>query len=145
MSKSLVLDASVAAKWYIKEEDSEKAQDLLLDILGNKVSVWSPVVFWYEVGHILNMAERRERIGNGDAVQAFRNLRMIPIGVIESSENEDIEALSLAIQHRKSFYDMSYLVAAMGKGWEFCTADMKIVEGVSEDFPEAVVVSLSSL
>ena len=49
MADSLVLDACVALKWFLPEDDSDLAEDILVAILAEEVDVYVPHLFRYEV------------------------------------------------------------------------------------------------
>lgn len=57
MAGNLVLDASVALKWFVDEEGSHKARRLMLWIKGGKVSAYVPPIFPFEVASILSLKE----------------------------------------------------------------------------------------
>lgn len=48
-----VLDASVILKWFLKEEDSEKAIDLKTEIIQGNLLVILPDLILYEISNAL--------------------------------------------------------------------------------------------
>jgi predicted nucleic acid-binding protein len=69
MAEFTVLDASVAAKWFLRDEQEtliEEADELLLRLLAGDIELYAPRVIYYEVCQLLNRA-CRQRDGNKEA------------------------------------------------------------------------------
>jgi predicted nucleic acid-binding protein len=57
-----VVDASVALKWVLSEQDSDRARRLRLEFLAGQHDLIAPDIFLSEVGHALVKATRRRLI-----------------------------------------------------------------------------------
>ncbi len=58
---SYVLDASVAAKWYLPASDEDfraESRDVLEQFVGGRIQLRVPDLFWPEVGNVLWKAVR---------------------------------------------------------------------------------------
>jgi hypothetical protein len=80
---SLVVDASVAAKWMLPAQGELLRQEVfrLLDAYGaGEVSLLVPDIFWAECGNIVGKAVRQQRLSPVDADLAMRSMmrRLIP-------------------------------------------------------------------
>ncbi|WP_427145339.1 type II toxin-antitoxin system VapC family toxin [Rhizobium pisi] len=73
---TFVIDASMAAAWLLPEEFSDAAEVVVASMLE---ACPVPSLFWFEVRNILAMAERRGRIGSGEALLGMERLRRLPI------------------------------------------------------------------
>jgi predicted nucleic acid-binding protein len=154
MSKRMVIDASVAAKWFLSDEpDYEVAEDILLASLGNELELYAPRIFSYEVCSLLAKAcgsrdptTKALRLTKERAVECVRKLFGLPISITEATENEGTEAVGMAVDFSRKFYDMTYLRLADSLDCEWCTADRKFLAGGYPSlFPAHRVVILSSL
>jgi len=155
MADPIVLDASVAAKWFLKdnlESHVEQADDLLLQLLAGDVELYAPRVICYEVCHLLNKASRERdpstgtfRLSKEQAVQSAREFFALPVSILDTTEQEYIGALENSIDHRRGHADMTYIELAVRLGCQWCTADDRVLRGVSATFPSTQVMLLSTL
>ena len=132
-----VLDASVAAKWYLPADAEPLAREalaLLLSYTKGQTEVLVPDLFYAEVGNILWKAERQGRcspeLGNAAVsalVQAgFRNF---------ASATLLASALSIARAHGRTVYDSLYLVLAVQESATMITADERLANAVAAYLP----------
>jgi predicted nucleic acid-binding protein len=114
-----VIDASVAGKWLLPEERSDKALRLRADRLV------APSFFDVECGAILWKAFRRGEISDSEARSYQLALRLAPVERI-SEESLLAAALSAAIELRHPIYDCLYIAAAEATGFPVVTADARL-------------------
>lgn len=155
MANPIVLDASVAAKWFLKDELEsyiEQADDLLLRLLADDIDLYAPRVIHYEVCHLLGKATRQPnpntgafRLSKEKAIQSAREFLALPLYIIDTTEQEYVWALETAIDYRRGHADMTYIALAERLDCQWCTADDNVLEGVSATFPSSQVVLLSAL
>ncbi|GAF72430.1 unnamed protein product, partial [marine sediment metagenome] len=106
--KRLVIDASVAAKWYVDEEHSAAALQL-----ATTDPAWIvPDLFFAEVGNVLWKKVRRGEMEDVDAKEAVSLLYRLEFKVYEARSLID-SALKLALHFQCTVYDGLYLSAAM--------------------------------
>lgn len=118
---AFVLDASVAAVWYLPGEGSRVA-DVALDRLVDEPAI-VPRLFWYEIRNILVIQERRGRLDAAGTTTALSRLADLPIGFAEP--NGDV-VLALARTHRLTAHDASYLGLAVGARLALATLDREL-------------------
>jgi predicted nucleic acid-binding protein len=115
------VDASVVAKWYIAEEDSDRAlqiRDLHSD---GKLVLSSPVLIIYEVGNALT---RHPRFTNEDSAKAFQSLMDLGLGLRSLAEPTLLEkTFEISRQLRITFYDAAYVALARDYDTMLITAD----------------------
>jgi len=117
-----VLDASVVMAWCFEDEANTYA-DTVLDRLEENNAI-APSIWPLEVGNVLVVAERRERITKAESVHFLELLRQLPIEVDLSSEQRMFDTvLNLAREHTLSTYDAAYLDLSMQTGLHLATLD----------------------
>jgi predicted nucleic acid-binding protein len=132
MKPDLVVDASVAAAWFLPDEDSDVA-DAVMDALLRKTAC-APDLLRHEVSSVLLMGERRKRISNDLVLASLIRLRHLPIVIADSGE--DALVVGLARKHQLSAYDAAYLALAITEGIPLATLDKKLRQAaVAEAVP----------
>ncbi len=70
--KRVVLDASVALKWRLRDEEATQQADALLeDFLAGKLVLLTPTLFDYEIANALRVAVTRQRLSEQDGAAAL--------------------------------------------------------------------------
>ena len=153
LPERLVIDASVAAKWFLKdarESDVDLASDILLACLGDQVELHAPQILPYEVCGILARAcgqvkGNPPRLNKTQAIEFAKAFFQIPIQISGAIEDECIAAIEMAVDYAKGSYDMTYIRLAETLNCQWCTADEQVIRVVSNDFPLHRVLLLSTL
>lgn len=114
----IVVDASVAVKWVIEEEDFELAEALRDDEL------IAPAFWLLEAASVLWRRSRRGEFGSGDAFEFLSELQNAPVASLPI-EPYVPEALRLAIEIAHSVYDCLYLALAIRHDTYVVTADRR--------------------
>ncbi|MBV8284388.1 MAG: type II toxin-antitoxin system VapC family toxin, partial [Candidatus Eremiobacteraeota bacterium] len=73
-----MIDASIAAKWFLADEASS-ASDAVLERIENGETAVAPDVFRLEIQNVLLSAERNSRIPSDEVGKALDELRNLPI------------------------------------------------------------------
>lgn len=118
--KRVLLDASVALAWCLRQEEFIPDVDVVISYLERQTGV-VPRYFWFEVRSVLLRAERRGKIEVGSVEQHLHDLRDLPLVTDDVSDEERI--LSLSRRHQLSGYDTEYLAAAIREDCELVTFD----------------------
>jgi len=126
----LVVDASVAVKWFLPEPCSEQALHLLQD--GRELLV--PDLLWPEVGNVLWKRWRKGELSKDAADGILLDLRKLPLTIHASSEIAEA-AWSFATRLERSFYDSLYLALAATEGCPMVTADRRLWNAVASAVP----------
>jgi predicted nucleic acid-binding protein len=137
-----VLDASVALKWVLPEDESDIADKLREEYREGVHDFLSPDVFWAEVGHALARAERRGIIHRPDGSRLLAEILTTPPRLSPSFPLLT-DAYSIASALRTSFYDCLYVAVAERESCQFVTADVRAVTILQPQHP--CVIPLSSL
>ena len=114
----MVIDASVAAKWFLDEQGSRTA----LDLARSEEILTSPDLVLYEVFSSVSAAVRRARA----APAVLESLaRQLPRAFSELVPTQALfeEAARLSLDSGHSVYDCVYLALARRSGCTLVTAD----------------------
>ena len=120
-----VLDTSVAMAWCFEDETNPYADAVLDSLIDN--AALAPSIWPLEVGNVLLVAERRNRISQPDSMRFLELLSSLPIKIESFSEQRMFEAvLNLARNLGLSIYDASYLDLAIQTGLRLATLDQSL-------------------
>ena len=128
--KKLVVDASVAAKWFLPEEHSESALQLLQE--GRELLV--PDLIWAEVGNTLWKRRQKNEIPDEDARRILQELSRFNLVVHSCRELSD-SAWAIANHWKRSFYDSLYLALSESESCPMVTADRRLFNALSASWP----------
>jgi predicted nucleic acid-binding protein len=120
----MLVDACVALKWYLAEEDSDAADKLYLD-----EQLLAPDLILAEVGNALWKAWRKEALDASLIPMAMTNLeqrlvQLYPPAPLIGRATE----IACALAH--PVYDCLYLACAEREGVKLITADLKLLRAV---------------
>jgi predicted nucleic acid-binding protein len=126
VSESLVVDASVAIKWYLPEIHADAA----IRCLDEKYDLLVPDLFLAEFGSILWKKCRIGEVTHTEALTIFSALWKVPIKKYRLEELI-MPAFELATGLDKTIYDSIYLALAVFEDCKLLTADRKFYDVVS--------------
>lgn len=133
----LVIDSSVAVKWFVPELHSSEARRILDLYETGMLSLLAPDLINAEVGNIVWKKHVFQGLAATDAqaiIDEFRKLNF----VITPTANLLDEAYRIAVSTRRTVYDSLYLALSLRESCRFVTADEKFVNAVSSSFPQIV-------
>ena len=116
----LVLDASVAAKWFNIEELSEEAVRVKDAHVSGDVELIAPTHIIYEVG---NSICKNKQLTHEDTSDAIISLLRLDMQLLPPTIERASRAIKIARQRRTTFYDATYLQAAEELNVALLTAD----------------------
>ena len=126
MSARLVVDASVAIKWFLPEIHSEAASL----ILKTKSELMAPDLLWVEVGSILWKKVLRKELNVQEAEGILKDFLRFPVQT-HGSKFLLNSAWQLANGSGATVYDSLYLALANYHGCPLVTADKKFYESIT--------------
>jgi predicted nucleic acid-binding protein len=136
----LVVDASVAVKWYIPEPGSERAAR----VLAANHELLAPDLLLSEFGNVLWKKVRRGELLAADANQIlaqFLAASQITYPPIQSIVQP---AFEIATRFGHPIYDAMYIAIAAAHDCQFVTADDKLVQAFLGTPFESAVASLAA-
>lgn len=130
MDFKIIIDASVAIKWYVRDEvDAEKAIEMLLDYENGKINLIAPALFYYETANAVNTAVLRKRITDYEGQDIIKDLMATDLITLADAQLIP-SAYFYARKYNISVYDASYLAAAKEHNAPIYTADRKFYDAV---------------
>jgi predicted nucleic acid-binding protein len=119
---AIVVDASIAAAWFLPDERNDAADQLMADLRSAPGRV--PSLIWFEIRNLFLTAERRGRLAAGEAALSMAQLRGSPLQ--DEGAGGDQLVLALAARHALSAYDASYLALAIQLALPLATTDKRL-------------------
>jgi len=137
---ALVVDTSIVAKWFLREEGSDAARELL----GKNQLLRAPDLLVAEMGNVL-----WKRLGRGelDLEQAELIVARLAAAPIMLTPVEELTNMALRIAHlyRRNFYDCTYLALALREKCRVVTADLRFLNALHGTPLSAYMTDLSGL
>ncbi|RMF90486.1 MAG: PIN domain-containing protein [Methanobacteriota archaeon] len=127
--KKIVVDASVAAKWFLEEEHSDHAAALRTDYVDGTVDILVPDIFPYEVLNALKYSGDFGRIELEKAWEVLENYQLLHLPL------PGREAVAAAFEYGVTIYDAAYLAVAKEEDATLYTADEKLLEKIGDAAP----------
>jgi len=121
MSKSVVVDASVALSWVLPDEAADRTLPLRNQaVTDNRLRLYVPPIFWYETANVLSVATRRQRITENQAVEALKVLVHFQFDIHPADPEK---SLFISLRQGIAVYDSAYLCAAIERKATLWTTD----------------------
>lgn len=125
-----VVDASIAIKLFIEQEDSDLAESLLLRLSGNPPARFAvPDLFYVECANVFWKYVQQVGFPVVQAQSSLQRLKALNLQVYPLSELVE-EALDVAIAYRISVYDACYVVLSLYVQCPLITADRKLLRSL---------------
>ncbi|MCC6159011.1 MAG: type II toxin-antitoxin system VapC family toxin [Deltaproteobacteria bacterium] len=139
IARSWVLDASVAVKAFLPDEELADEASEFLDAFESGLirTVFIPEHFFAECANVFWKSTVRYRLSPELAIQKLEGLSELSFSVVTSIDNR-IEALRLAIETGISVYDALYVSLARSLRLPLISADAKLIRAVAPRFRDIV-------
>jgi predicted nucleic acid-binding protein len=123
---TLVVDASVAAKWVLEEDGSDRANALRAE--GGLIA---PSLVAAEIGNTLWKAVHRGLVSRADALVAVE-AALLPFDALMANEELLARALEMAMDLSHPIYDCFYLALAERERAPIISADAKLLSAAKK-------------
>ena len=134
---SLVVDPSVAAKWFLpssREPYSSEARHLLTLYGANRIQFLVPDLFWVEMANVFWKALRGRYRVMDQVRTALGELAELQFRT-EDARRLISPALTIASKFDRALYDSIYVALAMDAGCDLVTADERLVNAAASRLP----------
>ncbi len=126
MTGSVVVDASLAVKWLVEEEYSDKAHATLQSWVDQDITRIAPYLMPVEVANALHRRMLRRELSVGDTTRMIARLLESSLELHQPA-GLHARALQLASElNQNAVYDAHYLALADIVGCELWTADERL-------------------
>ena len=126
--KTVVVDASVAAKWFLPEPDAPAA----LRLLDDRYHLAAPDLIRPEVGNVAWKLHSRGVLDTEEASDLIAHFLSMPLEIHDSTFLL-APALEIAVATNRPVYDSLYLALAVELGGVVVTADARWVHALTDD------------
>ena len=126
--KAFVIDASVACRFILPEDLSDKARLVLQGFLDGELELISPRLTSYEVGNALWKAIRQGMLELPDAELAFSDFLRLGLSPFELERKQHMDALEWGTKVGSTYYDSVYVSLSKSTGATLLTADDALYE-----------------
>jgi predicted nucleic acid-binding protein len=123
--KSLVMDASVAAKWFLPEPDAPAA----VRLLNGRYRLAAPDLIRAEFGNIVWKLRSRNVLDTNEASEMIEHFLSMPLEIHDTTCLL-ASALEIAISTHRTVYDSLYLALAVELDGIVITADERWVNAL---------------
>lgn len=131
--KGLLLDASIAANWFLNEEVSPVAQRALEE-MREGTPVFVPTLWILEIANVLFSAERRKRIDRKHRDGALEQVEQLSVVILAPPTLADLKMLRhYAEKHQLTSYDAEYLRAAKSQKLVLATLDGNLLAAAKRE------------
>lgn len=129
-ARPLVLDTSVAAKWFMNEPDSEKAALVLDQVVKGRWQLTAPELLRYELAHVF---WKRRRLGyhRGQCELALNELKLLGLQEAPTASLFP-RALEIAYSLEIAVYDACYVALAQALKGSLATFDKELIKRVEK-------------
>lgn len=125
LNSPLVLDASIAVKWFFNDEPLVvEAKSVLADLVEKPKRFMVPVLFFIEVSAVLI---KKTKWDSKFTRKALTHIYDLGIVAIPFGKKLHDEAIGIVHDYKISFYDAIYVSTAKAFNGKWLTADVKAV------------------
>lgn len=129
MAAYAVLDASVALKWALDDEEAvEQAVTLRDDGVEGRVQLVAPSLWLYEVANGLVSAMRRRRLTSAEGARSLTSMGALGV---ELADPDPKAMYTDALRYELSAYDAAYVALAEALSAPLWTGDLRLRTAVS--------------
>lgn len=123
----VVIDASVAIKWFVPEIHADAARLLLRE----GIALLAPDLIWSEVANALWRKWRGRELAAEDVEGILNDFRRYPLRICSGESLYDV-AWPVARGSGRTFYDSLYLALAISNGCKLVTADLRFYNAAKD-------------
>lgn len=140
----VVVDSSVVIKWFVTEPLTPAAQQVLDGDQAGTLTLIAPDLLAAEIGNVIWKKCRLQGLAREDAEQIIAVFRALHIELVSATELLE-EALRIAMTYERTVYDSLYIALSVREQCVYLTADERLVNTVSQAFPNTVWIGQWSL
>jgi len=128
-----VVDASVAVKWRLNDEELLDEARLLLDrYVARDIKLVAPSLIRYEVANTFEQARRAGRLTDSDVAESLRYF--LDLGVHAQQDSDELIAMASDLARRLglSAYDAIYVALAKDLGMPLVSNDQGLLRHLAD-------------
>jgi predicted nucleic acid-binding protein len=133
----IVVDTSVAVKWFVAEQHSVEARRILDQYQDGTVSFLAPDLLVAEFYNVVGKKHSRGILSESDAQSILEAFRFLAFTLFPTVDLLD-DAFKVATTHRRSVYDSLFIALSTRENCQCVTADEKLMNAVGSSFANLV-------
>ena len=128
---TVVVDASVIVKWFVEEENSDKAIKIRDKYIEGEIKLIAPEIITFEV---LNALYYKKLFSESEMKEISEALNSYSFGLYSLEGKYAEKTVEVAFKNSVTIYDASYISLAVMKNTYMYTADEKLIEKLKGDY-----------
>ncbi len=136
----VVVDSSVAIKWFVVEDHSAQATALLTAFRTGQYSLLAPDFITIELSNVVWKKQLRQGLLAEDAEVILKEFPLIGV-TLTSSDDLLMNAYNLAITNQRSIYDSLYIALSIREQCPLVTADERLFNATSAALSNIILLS----
>lgn len=133
----IVVDTSVAVKWFVAEQHSAEARLLLDQYQSGSLSLLAPDLIVAEFYNVIGKKHSRGILSETDAQAVLSAFHLIDF-ILSSTVDLLDGAFKIATTYRRSVYDSLFIALSERENCQCVSADEKVINAVGSSFPNLV-------
>ena len=130
----IVIDSSVAIKWFIAQDYSLEANKILDTYQAQQITLIAPDLIYAEIGNIVWKIQRFQGLTNHEAEMILDLFQQIQLKIFPADELLK-DAYQFAVNYQRTVYDSVYVVLSIRENCKFITADEKLYNAIYRHIP----------
>jgi predicted nucleic acid-binding protein len=137
---NLVVDSSVAVKWFVVEPYSTEARRILDAYQNGLLSFLAPDLINAEFGNIIWKKHIFQGLASSDAQDILDKFWQLQFTFTPTADLLE-DAYKIAVAHQRAVYDALYVALSIRENCQLVTADEKLVNALGSSFPNLVWIA----
>lgn len=133
----VVVDSSVAIKWFVPEAHSAKARAILTEYQAGRLTLLAPDLLYAEIGNVVWKKLRFHGLDTEDGQEIIENLCRLDLTITRCVDLLP-DAYRLAACYQRTVYDMMYVALSVREKCPLITADEKLVSVLGDSLQNVV-------
>lgn len=134
ITDQIVIDSSVAIKWFIAQDYSLEANKILDAYQAQQITLIAPDLIYAEIGNIVWKIQRFQGLTNHEAEMILDLFQQIQLKIFPADELLK-DAYQFAVNYQRTVYDSLYVVLSIRENCKFITADEKLYNAIYRHIP----------
>ncbi len=134
--EKVVIDASVAVKWFVTEKDSDKALKLRDSYQRGNFELVAPTLIYYEVLNALRF-HPHYKLTEAELLNVVAALRGMQI-VTETTTEMWFRAFEVSISQNITVYDAVYIGISLVLDTKIVTSDKRLAERLDDNIKKKI-------
>ena len=127
----VVIDASVVVKWFVEEENSDKAIRLRDRYVEGEISIVAPELIIFET---LNALKYKRLFSVDELMKVAETLEAFSFTLYPLKDAYARKTIEIAVENNITIYDASYIALAAIKNTTMYTADKKLITQLKQKY-----------